>query len=71
MNARLLSSDDHDVQIAHEALVREWPRLRDWLDEDVEGQRTFRHLAGAAEAWDAEGRPDSELYRGVRLGSRC
>ena len=67
VNARLLSSDDREVQIAHEALVREWPRLRDWLDEDVEGQRTFRHLAGAAESWDTEGRPETELYRGVRL----
>ena len=27
----------------------------------------LRHLAGAADAWDALGRPDSELYRGARL----
>jgi hypothetical protein len=54
-------------EIAHEALAREWPRLRDWLDEDVEGQRILHHLATAADSWDALGRPDSELYRGVRL----
>ncbi len=65
--ARLVSSDAGDVQIAHEALAREWPRLRGWLEEDVEGQRIFRHLAASAPAWDAMGRPVSELYRGVRL----
>lgn len=65
--ARLVSSDEGDVQIAHEALAREWPRLRGWLEDDVEGQRVFRHLTVAAEGWDALGRPDSELYRGVRL----
>lgn len=65
--ARLVSIDDQTVQIAHEALVRVWPRLRGWLDDDLDGQRLLRHLAGAADAWDAMGRPDSELYRGTRL----
>ena len=67
VDARLVSIDGDTVQIAHEALVRVWPRLRGWLDDDVDGQRLFRHLAGAADAWDTMGRPDSELYRGARL----
>jgi len=67
VEARLVSIDGETLQIAHEALVRVWPRLRGWLDDDVDGQRLFRHLAGAADAWDAMGRPDSELYRGTRL----
>jgi WD40 repeat protein/energy-coupling factor transporter ATP-binding protein EcfA2 len=67
VGARLVTSDDGVVQIAHEALARAWPRLQGWLDEDVEGQRILRHLAGAADTWDAMGRPDSELYRGTRL----
>lgn len=67
VKARLVSIDGDSVQIAHEALVRVWPRLRDWLDDDVDGQRLFRHLTGAADAWDAMGRPESELYRGARL----
>ena len=62
-----MTSDDGVVEIAHEALARAWPRLRGWLDDDVEGQRILHHLTGAADAWDALGRPDSELYRGVRL----
>ena len=57
VEARLVSIDGDTVQIAHEALVRVWPRLRGWLDDDVDGQRLFRHLAGAADAWEAMGRP--------------
>ena len=65
--ARLVTSDDGVLEITHEALTRAWPRLRGWLDDDVEGQRIRHHLSGAADAWDTLGRPDSELYRGVRL----
>jgi DNA-binding SARP family transcriptional activator/WD40 repeat protein len=67
VDARLVSIDGDTLQIAHEALVNAWPRLRGWFEDDVEGQRLFQHVAGAADAWDAMGRPDSELYRGARL----
>ena len=65
--ARLVTSDDGVYEIAHEALARAWPRLRGWLDDDVEGRRLLHHLTGAADAWDQLGGPDSELYRGARL----
>jgi DNA-binding SARP family transcriptional activator/WD40 repeat protein len=65
--ARLVTSDDGVVELAHEALARAWPRLQDWLEEDVEGQRILRHLSIAADTWDSMGRPDSEVYRGTRL----
>ncbi len=64
--ARLLSTDGETVEIAHEALAMAWPRLRSWLDDDVDGLRIMRHLSVAATSWDDLGRPDSELYRGVR-----
>lgn len=67
VDARLVTSDDGVVALSHESLARAWPRLRGWLDDDTEGQRILRHLAGAADAWDSMGRPDDELYRGVRL----
>jgi DNA-binding SARP family transcriptional activator/WD40 repeat protein len=66
VSARLLSSDGDTVEIAHESLAVAWPRLRSWLDEDVDGLRIMRHLAVAAESWEELGRPDSELYRGLR-----
>jgi DNA-binding SARP family transcriptional activator/WD40 repeat protein len=69
VDARLVTSDEESLQLAHEAVAREWPRLRDWLADDVEGQRILRHLSASATSWDAMGRPDSELYRGARLGA--
>lgn len=67
VDARLVTSDEGVLEITHEALARAWPRLRGWLDDDVEGQRIRHHLSSAADAWDTLARPDSELYRGVRL----
>lgn len=55
------------VEIAHESLLQSWPRLRAWLGEDRELLRQVQHVGSAALAWDAAGRPDSELYRGARL----
>ena len=69
VDARLLTTDEESVQLSHEALAREWPRLKEWLADDVEGQRIMRHLGSAAAAWEAMERPDSELYRGGRLTS--
>jgi len=67
VGARLVTSDDGVIELAHESLARAWPRLRGWLDDDLEGQRILHHLAIAADSWDGLGRSDSELYRGVRL----
>ena len=63
---RLLSADGDSVEIAHESLADAWPRLRSWLDDDVDGQRIMRHLSVAAEGWESQGCPESELYRGAR-----
>ncbi|TCC61303.1 hypothetical protein E0H73_18895 [Kribbella pittospori] len=65
--SRLLTSDAGVVEIAHESLVRAWPRLRGWLEDDLDGRRILHHLAVAADAWNNLDRPASELYRGVRL----
>jgi DNA-binding SARP family transcriptional activator/WD40 repeat protein len=67
VRARLVTTSADTATIAHESLVRAWPRLRTWLDEDVEGQRVLQHLQVAADGWDTAGRPDDELYRGARL----
>jgi WD40 repeat protein/DNA-binding SARP family transcriptional activator/class 3 adenylate cyclase/energy-coupling factor transporter ATP-binding protein EcfA2 len=64
---RLLTVDGDTVEVAHESLLREWPRLRTWLEEDVEGRRLHRRLGDAARAWEADSRDRSELYRGTQL----
>lgn len=65
--ARLLTVTDGEVELSHEALLREWPRYRTWLDEDRAGRRLHAHLTSSAREWDARGRDPGDLYRGARL----
>ena len=67
--SRLLTVDEGAAEVAHEALLREWPRLSDWLAEDAEGRHLHQHLIGAASEWRDSGRDPAELYRGARLAS--
>ncbi|WP_214106374.1 nSTAND1 domain-containing NTPase [Acrocarpospora catenulata] len=67
LDRRLLIIDQETVQVAHEALLTEWPRLRGWLEADADGRAIRRHLSPAAAEWAARGRDPAELYRGARL----
>lgn len=69
VRARLVTAEADRLEIAHEALARAWPRLQSWLADDVQGERIRHHLAATAQAWQAMGRPPSELYRGSRLAA--
>ena len=68
-DSRLVTVGEGSVEVAHEALLREWPRLREWIEEDTEGRRLRRHITEAASEWDAAGRDQGELYRGARLAA--
>jgi WD40 repeat protein/DNA-binding SARP family transcriptional activator len=68
-DSRLVTADERTLEVAHEALLREWPRLRDWLDEDTQGRRLHHHLRAAAKEWEMRGRDPGELFRGARLAS--
>lgn len=65
--ARLLTLDHDTVEIAHEALIRAWPRLRSWLDEDRDGLRLQRRLTDDAAVWQDLDHDPGVLYRGARL----
>lgn len=65
--ARLITLDDGVVDLAHEAVLTAWPRLRTWIDEDRERLRTQRRLTEAAQTWETLDRDPEALYRGVRL----
>ena len=67
--SRLVTVGEGTAEVAHEALLREWPRLRGWLEEDVEGRRLHRRVTDAARDWESGGRDAGELYRGARLAS--
>jgi WD40 repeat protein len=68
-DARLLSLDAGYVEVAHEALFREWPRLRAWLEEHATAGAVQHRLAVAAAEWDDGGREPTELWRGGRLAA--
>ncbi len=67
--ARLLTLDGDTVEIAHEALLTAWPRLRGWIEEDRERLRVHRNLSEGAHAWQELGREEGALYRGSRLAA--
>lgn len=67
--AWLIAIDGDTVEIAHEALIRTWPRLREWISADQEGLRLHRRLGMAAAEWEAMERDEGVLYQGVRLAA--
>jgi hypothetical protein len=67
IDALLLTIGDGKVELSHEALLREWPRYRAWLEEDRVGRRMHTHLTAAAAEWEGQDRDPGKLYRGARL----
>jgi WD40 repeat protein/serine/threonine protein kinase len=72
---RLLSLDHHPitrratVEVAHEAILREWDRLQDWLEESTSDLNLHQQLIRATNEWIAGERDESFLLRGSRLAS--
>jgi len=66
-DARLIITGENSAEVAHEALIREWPTLRGWLEDNREGLRLHRHLTDAAQEWAARDQDAGVLYRGARL----
>lgn len=66
-DARLITTSEDSAEVAHEALIREWPTLRGWLEENREGLRLHRQLTEAAQLWETLAQDSSTLYRGTRL----
>ncbi|MFE3553014.1 AAA family ATPase [Streptomyces kronopolitis] len=67
VHARLVTLDAEAVEITHEALLHAWPRLRDWIDEDRNGNLLRQRLEEDGRAWEGAHRDTSLLYRGSRL----
>ncbi|MFG2826364.1 AAA family ATPase [Streptomyces sp. NPDC048434] len=67
VHARLVTLDADAVEITHEALLHAWPRLRDWIDEDRNGNLLRQRLEEDGRAWEGSHRDTSLLYRGSRL----
>jgi hypothetical protein len=67
VGARLVTADRAGLELAHDALIDGWPRLRTWLAADRDALRVHRRLTEATRLWEAGGRAPAALYRGGRL----
>jgi transcriptional regulator with XRE-family HTH domain len=66
-DARLITTSHDSAEVTHEALIREWPTLRGWLEDNRESLRLHRHLTEAAQEWSAQQRTPDMFFRGTRL----
>ncbi len=78
IDARLLTSyevreDDDEptrrVEIIHESLLANWPRLVRWQTQDADAAQLRDQLRQAARTWDEHGRTDDTLWTGRPTGS--
>ncbi|MFE9725689.1 helix-turn-helix domain-containing protein [Streptomyces sp. NPDC005794] len=67
--ARLLTADRGQVTLAHESVLRAWPRLRGWIDADAASLRAWQRMSETAGQWQAEDRDPTLLPRGSRLAA--
>jgi hypothetical protein len=66
--ARLLvTGGDEQVDIAHEALIRGWPRLRQWIDSDPAALRMHRRIIEGVQEWQRLKQDPGALFRGALL----
>ena len=68
-SSRLLVLDGDTVQIAHDVLLRAWPRLRGWLDSEQANWILYTQLQEDAAQWAEHGRDPAFLYRGTQLAA--
>ena len=67
--SRLLVLDGDTVQIAHDVLLRAWPRLHSWLERDQANTILYTQLQEDAAQWAEQGLDPSFLYRGSQLAA--
>lgn len=65
--AGLIVEADTGFTLGHPALIRAWPRLRDWVAENRESLPIHRRLTQAARSWDRLGRKPGDLLQGSTL----
>ncbi|MFF5209596.1 WD40 repeat domain-containing serine/threonine protein kinase [Streptosporangium sp. NPDC000396] len=65
----LLVRQGDTLTLASAALLRAWPRMRQWIETDREGFHIHDLLCEAARLWDGNGRRPDDLYRGTALNT--
>jgi len=61
--SRLVVVHSTAVELVHESLIKSWPALRRWLDENQEDASFLAQVRAAAQQWDAKGRAEGLLWR--------
>ncbi|MFF3456542.1 AAA family ATPase [Streptomyces sp. NPDC002730] len=64
---RLITVGQDTAQIAHEALLRAWPRLQGWIEQDAATLLLRQQVRTAADDWHAAERDAAFLFLGSRL----
>lgn len=59
--------NDESVELIHEAMIRNWDRLGEWMDEDREFRRWQQRLRTNVQQWTVSGREPDALLRGLLL----
>ena len=67
VNGRGETTGEETVEVAHEALIQHWGRLREWVDRDCEFLMWRRRIESSLEDWAATGKDDGSLLNGVAL----
>ncbi|PWT89015.1 MAG: hypothetical protein C5B54_09625, partial [Acidobacteria bacterium] len=65
IDARLLTSFENRMEITHESLISNWPRLVKWRAQDAESAQMRDELRQAAQLWNQKGRPVDLLWTGA------
>ncbi|BAZ48638.1 pentapeptide repeat-containing protein [Nostoc sp. NIES-4103] len=55
------------VDVAHEALIRHWPRLRSWVSENRAAIRIERKIEAASQEWESKNKSKDYLFTGTKL----
>lgn len=64
---RLLTAQESTLEISHEALLTAWPRLYEWVLDDLDAARLQSRIAQAARVWEDNGQDQDLLLRGGPL----
>jgi WD40 repeat protein len=59
------SAGHRRIEIIHESLLSQWPRLVRWLAQDQEGALLRDQLRQVARLWEERGRPEDLLWTGT------
>ncbi len=79
IDARLLTSYEvpaadeedtphHRIEIIHESLLSNWPRLVRWQTQDADSAQLRDQIRQAAQMWEERGRPEDLLWTGTSFG---